>query len=277
MNALLVNIEVWHNVLQKDIEVITQLDNYLMRQILKAHSKVPIELLYLETGTIPVDYVIKSRRVNYLHTILRRDKSELIARVYNVQKEKPSKGDWSSIIKSDMETIGLKMSENEIAEIGQTKFKTIVKKLVRNAAFKHLQEKKEKHTKIRNIEYKELKLQNYYESRLFTAEEASILFNLRGQCLNGVKMCAKNNFQNDLLCKLGCQVEDTLSHVFECPKLKSDISSQFLSVFLSVDKQKEAVTAFQQRMATRTSILEADHTSTPAGGAGETHGGFVLM
>ena len=277
VNALLVNMEVWHNVLQKDIEVITQLDNYLMRKILKAHSKVPTELLYLETGTIPVEYVIKSRRINYLHTILRRDKKELIARVYNVQKENPSKGDWSSIIKNDMETIGLKMSENEIAEIGQTRFKTVVKKLVRNASFKHLQEKKEKHTKIKNIEYKEFKLQNYYESRLFTAEEAAILFNLRGQSINGVKMCAKTNFQNDLLCKLGCQVEDSLSHIFECQKIKSDKNSKFSSVFLSVNKQKEAVTTFQQRMVTRTRILEADHTSTPAGGAGGTHGGFVLL
>ena len=31
INALLVNVEVWHNVMKKDIETITHLDNYLMR------------------------------------------------------------------------------------------------------------------------------------------------------------------------------------------------------------------------------------------------------
>ena len=83
MNALLVNVEVWHNVMMKDIQVITQLDNYLMRQILNAHSKNQTEIFYLETGTIPVDFVITSRRVNYLHNIMKIDSTELVARAYN--------------------------------------------------------------------------------------------------------------------------------------------------------------------------------------------------
>lgn len=277
VNALLVNVEVWHNVLKKDIDVLTQLDNYLMRTILKAHSKVPTELLYLETGTIPVEFVITSRRVNYLHNILRRDDEELVARVYSVQKRKQGKGDWSSIIKQDMEVIELKMSETEIKETGQAKFKKVVRQLVRKAAFKYLQEKKDTHTKIKGIAYKDLKMQEYLESQLLTFEEASTLFNLRGQTINGIKMCAKTSFQNDPMCKVGCQIEDTIKHVFECPRIRCEQNSSLSSVFSSIDKQKEAVTSFMQRMATRTSILEADHTSTPTGGAGGTNIGSMLL
>ena len=71
INALLVNIEVWHNIMKRDIQVITQMDNYLMRKILGAHSKIPIEMLFLETGTLPIEFILISRRVNYLHNIFK--------------------------------------------------------------------------------------------------------------------------------------------------------------------------------------------------------------
>ena len=276
INALLVNIEVWHNVLSKDIEVFTQLDNYLMRKILKAHSKIPIEMLYLETGTIPVEFVIMSRRVNYLHNVIRRDSTELVARVYNVQKQQPSKGDWCSMVKENMELIKLNMSESEIKETGQAKFKSIVKKLVKIAAFQTLHEKKLKHSKIKQIEHKEFKMQKYFESEALTAEQASTLLNLRGQSINGIKMCFPSSFQNDKMCKLGCQTEDNIEHVFECEKITSGRKVNYSAVFASFDQQKEAVTTFITRMATRTRILEADHTSTPAGCAGGITGQLLF-
>ena len=36
INALLVNVEAWHNVLKKDTDIFTNLDNYLMKQIIGA-------------------------------------------------------------------------------------------------------------------------------------------------------------------------------------------------------------------------------------------------
>ena len=56
--------------MKRDIQVITQMDNYLMRKILGAHSKIPIEMLFLETGTLPIEFILISRRVNYLHNKL---------------------------------------------------------------------------------------------------------------------------------------------------------------------------------------------------------------
>ena len=267
LNALLVNLEVWHNVMKKDIEIITQLDNYLMRKILNSHSKAPIEFLYLETGTIPVEFVIKSRRVNYLHNIIKRDNKELVKRVYNVQKENPSKGDWSTMVREDMEGIGLRIDEQQIRQMSKNQFKKVVRNLVEKAAFRYLQEQKSRHTKVKNIEYNELKLQPYLES-----EEAAVLMNIRGQCINGVKMCFKTTFENDKYCKLGCQTDDNIEHIFVCEKLKHLKGSSFKAAFKSVNEQKEAVAAFMLRMATRTGFLEADHTSTPGtlGGAGGT-------
>ena len=51
INSLSVNLEVWHNVLNKDITQFVNLDKYLMKNILGIHAKVSVELLYLETAT----------------------------------------------------------------------------------------------------------------------------------------------------------------------------------------------------------------------------------
>ena len=47
------------------------MDNYLVRKIIDSHSKVPKELLFLEAGAIPLEYILASQRLNYLHTIVK--------------------------------------------------------------------------------------------------------------------------------------------------------------------------------------------------------------
>ena len=78
----------------------------------------------------------------------------------------------------------------------------------------------------------------------------------------------ESNFQSDKICKLGCQSEDNIEHVFECEKIRSGTKISYSVVFASFDQQKEAVSTFMARMATRTRSLESDHTSTNAGYAG---------
>ena len=85
VNSMLLNAEAWHNVLKKDINVFTSMDKYLVRKIINCHSKAPIEMLYLETGTTPVEYILASRRLNYLHTVLTRNNRELTNFSYTQQ------------------------------------------------------------------------------------------------------------------------------------------------------------------------------------------------
>ena len=62
MNAIFVNIEAWHYVLKKDKYFFMNLDYYLIRKTVGALSKVPIELLRLETKSIPLDFILASRK-----------------------------------------------------------------------------------------------------------------------------------------------------------------------------------------------------------------------
>jgi hypothetical protein len=286
VNAMLVNVEAWHNILQKDIEVFKNLDHYLMRKIIGAHSKVPIELLYLETSAIPIEFVIASRGINYLHNIVSRDASELVKRVYSEQKANPSKGDWCHMVQRDMEMIGLDMTEAQISIMKKHQFKLIVKRCVRNATFLALQKLKESHTKIKNMDYCEFNLQAYMRSDIMSVKEVSALFNMRADTVNGYKMCFSHAYDN-LLCKLGCTESDSMAHMFECTKIdqqsgKTDIRKN--AIFANIEQQKDAVSVFMKRDSTRAAILEAAtasqgqsqilDTSSPAaaGCAGATTG-----
>ena len=62
------------------------LDQYLIRKIIGAYSKVPVEFLFLETSAIPIDFILTSRRLNYLHTILSRGDNELTKKIYFAQQ-----------------------------------------------------------------------------------------------------------------------------------------------------------------------------------------------
>ena len=55
------------------------LDITLMRTILKAPKSTPKEAFYLELGIIPPSVLIKVRRMNYLHYLLRKQRSEMIS------------------------------------------------------------------------------------------------------------------------------------------------------------------------------------------------------
>ena len=73
--------ETWHNVQDSDLKVFMKLDQYLLRKIIGAQSKVPIEFLYLETSAIPVDFVLSSRRLNFLQTVLAQNDTEMTKRI----------------------------------------------------------------------------------------------------------------------------------------------------------------------------------------------------
>ena len=97
-----------------------------MKKSLKCHSKTPKEALYLETGLLPLKYVAMQRRLMYLHNILSKSESELIRKVYEVQKSLRTKNDWYELVLEDKNKLGLSLTDNEISTMSKAKFKTIV-------------------------------------------------------------------------------------------------------------------------------------------------------
>ena len=57
LSTLLSNSESWYNLSKKDVKDLEAIDEKFIRKILFAHSKTPVELLYLETGLIPIQSI----------------------------------------------------------------------------------------------------------------------------------------------------------------------------------------------------------------------------
>ena len=188
LNVARSHIKNW-GILKKDIEVFIKLDQYLMRQIVGSHSKVPIELLYLETSSIPLEFILASRRLNYLHNVLTKNENELVKSVFFAQQINPNKGDWCLLVEKDMKLVNIKMTESEIMLMSKTKFKNHVKKCVAAAAFESLKCIQSEHEKVKHIEYKSSRIQPYLISASFSYEESCMLFNMRANTVNGFKMC----------------------------------------------------------------------------------------
>ena len=53
----------------------------------------------------------------YLHNILQKNPSEMIRKIYETQKINPSPGNFSELVKDDMLSIGMNISEEEISKL----------------------------------------------------------------------------------------------------------------------------------------------------------------
>ena len=127
LNGLLFNSESWHGVTMAHIIKLERLDNILLRGILGgAHSKTPVEFLYLECGTLLIRYIVASRRILYLHNILNRNKSDILYKYFITQKSDSLRGDFCRLVNSDIKLINLNMSEEEISNSSKHSLKRII-------------------------------------------------------------------------------------------------------------------------------------------------------
>ena len=93
VNGILFNSETWYNISETEMRELEEMDESLLRKILKAHTKTPIEALYLELGCLPLRYIVMARRLNYLHYLLNLKNDELLYNFFKAQEEFPTKND----------------------------------------------------------------------------------------------------------------------------------------------------------------------------------------
>ena len=138
VNGCLFNSEAWQGVTMAEIILLEKVDEALLRGLMKGHAKIPLEALFLETSSLPIRYIVSSRRLMYLHNILQKDTDELVRRVFQAQKENTSPGDFYDLVSEDKKSISLNMTDLQIQLMNKDKFRSIVKKKTRLAAFNYL-------------------------------------------------------------------------------------------------------------------------------------------
>ena len=128
LNGMLYNSEAWHNLAEAEIRLLEKVDEYLLRVLVKAHSKTPLEFLYLEAGALPIRFIISSRRLLYHNNILKRENEELIKRIYKEQLNNPTKGDFVELIKDDFKALNIIQNDDEIKNMKTSTYKDHIKK-----------------------------------------------------------------------------------------------------------------------------------------------------
>ena len=105
ISSILTNCEAWYGLSMADIAQLEQIDESFLRQVLEVGGSCPKEMLYLETGTTPIRYIVKFRRLIFLHYILNEKDDSLIHRCFDAQMRKPCKNDWILSVYEDLEEL----------------------------------------------------------------------------------------------------------------------------------------------------------------------------
>ena len=91
VNGTLYNSEVWCNYRESDLKELGVLNRKILRCIIGAHAKSPQEMLYLETNVLRIPDIVSLRRLMYYQTVLKKDKNEIVRKVFVAQQNNSSK------------------------------------------------------------------------------------------------------------------------------------------------------------------------------------------
>ena len=234
--VLLANSEVWLRLTQKDLGKLEGIDRTFLRRIFQVPNSVPKSFLYLETGCIPLRYVMIKKRIMYLHHILTRKEDALINRVFWAQVNQPVKGDWCLVVSEDIETIGMgHMSYKDIKSMTKEALCAVVNIKVREAAFRSLLMEKEKCSKLKLLTYPCLRLHPYLSpGSNLTNTLKRALFRWRCHAIQ-----VKQNIGiKDAKCPLCREEGDTQYHLLTCKEICVPQPWNIESVVLALRKRE---------------------------------------
>ena len=264
VGGILYSSEVWYGLTQGNLEDLEQTDRAYLRQVLQMAISSPVCSLYLEMGCTPFSFVLVGRRVLYLHYLVNLDEEEMLYKFFMAQWENPAKRDWTETVKRDLELLNIKCDLTIMKHTKKEQFKEVVKKSVKVAAFNYLMTMKAKSSKMTNLEYTELRQQEYLCHNKVPPHKARNLYRYR------VRMDrVKGNYRHshsDLDCPLCLVSEDHSEHLLLCAKIKEkcmDVrenrSVEYMDIYsTSIDKMVAAVDLLDAAMKTRESLLDQD-------------------
>ena len=212
----------------EDLEMV---DRSLLKRILSVPNSTPTAALYLETGCIRIRTVLKARRVNYLHYLVKLKRTEMLSKFFYCQWYDNKPHDWTTQVKVDLEELNLPNDLNNIEKKTTISWKNLVKRKIREYELKQLIHIKDtqNQSKLSSLNYVELKQQDYFTSLNVPQAKEIFLFRTRMANFSG-------NFKEGghvKPCPLCGQHEDTQILSFNCPKVvhKIEIVDEYEDIF----------------------------------------------
>ena len=137
--------------------------------------------------------------------------------------ENPSKGDFIKLVEEDFKMIGEQINFDIIGQMTKTQFKKHIKEKVKNVTLDELKDIQKEHSKVRDIHYSKLDIQEYLKNSQFSNDESELLFALRSHTKRGVKGNFSSFYKNNMSCPLNCHETkpvDSQIHMLNCERIK---------------------------------------------------------
>lgn len=141
----------------------------------------------------------------------------MLFKVFSAQWKYPIKDDWTNTVQKDLKDLEINMSLEEIKLKSKISFKKLVKIKAKEYTMDYLLTLKEKHTKMENLHYKDLKLQSYLKDKEIPTNEAKNLYKYRTRSAKFKENCKSSYLST--ACPL-CFIQlDTQAHCVQCPEI----------------------------------------------------------
>ena len=188
--------------------------------------------------------------------ILQMNDTELVKRVFTIQKIPPCKNDWILQIREDLKVCGITHTESEIKSMKEYSFKKIVNEKKKELSVKHLLSMKtrnnEEKSKCKNI-WPSGDMKAYLKSNELSTEDKRLLFSMRCR-VNEVKCNYRTKYKNNITCSLcDSNSEESEVHLLQCesiisePDVKDSIPQmEYSYIFAEVKKQIKAVKTWRK-------------------------------
>ena len=216
--SILYGCDMMFNLKESEIRQIERIEENYMRKVLDTTRGCPIVQMYLELGHCPARIEIQKNRLLFMQYILQESDECTLSRVFKLQEEEPTRGDWFSMCKTDLMELDIQESLEDIKNMNKNKFLQILKNKTKIRAFKYLiakQGKKGKDIKYSNIEMAEYLLP--YNEQL-SIEEKRRLFSARNKMVN-----IRSNFsKTNVSIKCFCGQNENMEHLYRCKMTNID-------------------------------------------------------
>ena len=233
LNGILTNCSSWYGLTETDLSDLESLDLAFFRNIFEVPHTVPSVSLFLETGSYSIRTIIKVRRIIYLHYLVKLEQSEMLSEFFFAQWANPVKLDWTTEVKENLIELGLPTNLEVIKSMSKYAFTKLVKKHAKEYEFDRFLEIKgtKAKSKMKDLFYNELKLQDYLLLKEMNASQAKALFKFR------VRMAPfGQNFkggQAEIICPLCNGHPDGQAESFHCERIKKviDVQGDYKQIF----------------------------------------------
>ena len=154
----------------------------------------------------------------FLKYILDQEEESTIYKMFNLQLQHPTKGDWASTTSNDMKHLNINLSMDDVKKMSLNKFKSLIKVKCQEGAYNYLMNKRG--SKGSEVIYPRVEMSEYFlPNNELSIEDKRKLFSIRNKMYQiSSNFCSKKNNTS----KCVCQETKDMEHIYFCKKLNEE-------------------------------------------------------